>query len=184
MKKSLFLVLVSFIMLSGCTTEPVMKLKHNVVKEYNKDVTNLYVISNLAHKQKDFNELLQKSMLQEAKGIELTYVSVTGVEEPGSFLKQAQKLKATHALTIKPNGGTVNIFEEILSIKYELDLIDLQSMARVWRANIDFNPFMRDDSFINSHKRYTPIWDERSSGPLAKKIFEALRNDGLLPSLN
>ena len=185
MKKILFLVLVSFVILSGCTTAPVTTIKHNVEKNYSKDVSKLQILSSLGYKQKEFDEYLRKSMSQEAKvkGIEITYASVTGVEESGSFLKQALEVNATHSLIIKPDGGTVNFFEEILSANYDLNLIDLQSMARIWRASIKFNPFMRSN-FFDTSKKNTPIWDQRSSGPLAKKIFDTLQSDGLLPSLN
>ncbi len=171
-------VAISVLVLSSCTlvTHPSIYFKNNVVaKGYNKSVSKLYVISSLSTTQEYsyFDKKLKASMLKEAKDIEVIYTSITGVElDRNIYLKQAIEKKATHILVIKPNGGVVDQYGNVSDAKYELNLLDAQNMSRIWKTDIMISLFGNSD--IQPLWEDDVSWEQKSAGPLAKRIFYQL----------
>ncbi len=170
-------ILISVLILSGCAHPPEIKFTNNALRGgYTKNIGKLHIISSLSYKkQNSFDEKLQKSMLKEAKaiGFEAVYLSISGLESESvsSYFKSAIENEATHILTLKDKSVIKGVWKD-----YELGLFDMQDKSRVWLADIEVFPWR---TFMYDYQ-----WDKRSSDLLAKKIFNHLKNEGLLKRFN
>jgi hypothetical protein len=154
----------------GCASANV---KTNKDETYTKKLDRMLIVFPLDEYMQAYETLLQERMIAELqkRGVASSFAKVSGqlaLENAPPLEAQAQEFNASSFLFIRRAGGVVNQYGGLVNARFDAQLFDRASKARVWRAAISYNP---GGMFAGDSQRVDALVGE---------LVKALANDGLL----
>jgi hypothetical protein len=154
----------------GCASASV---KSNKSSEYTKKLERTLIVFPLDERMQPYEQPFHDRMTAELqkRGVASTFAKIGGqldLTDATPLDKQAADFNASTTLIIRRAGGVVNSSGDILSARFDAQIFDLATKARVWRASIDYNA----GGSLNSTSQRVEA--------LVGELLKALANDGLL----
>jgi hypothetical protein len=154
----------------GCARADV---KSNKSADYTRKLDRTLIVFPLDEHMQGYETLLQERMVAELqkRGVAASFAKIAGqlaLKDAPPLDVQAKEFNASSTLFIRRTGGVVNAYGGLLNARFDAQLFDLASKARVWRAAISYSP---GGSLAGNEQRVDALVGE---------LVKALANDGLL----
>jgi hypothetical protein len=168
-----FVTLAAALALGGSGCAGSATVKSNKSAQYTKKVDRTLIVFPLDEHMKRYEGLLHEHMVAESqkRGVAAAFAKTTGLlslEDAPPIDAQAKEFNASSALFIRRAGGVVNAYGGLVTARFDAQLFDLASKARIWRAAISYSP---GGSLAGDSQRVDPLIDE---------LVKALAKDDLL----